>query len=122
MSNRFTDNVTPLDAATLNQFENDLTALIEETGKWKFYAWTYKSECSSDKVVSCVKSDHGLTTVKGAVIVPRSTATSTSGLSGYSNVTSGTCRYGVTVSGTTVYVAFDDGTFKKGFYGLIYGE
>lgn len=30
MSNRFTDNVTPLDAATLNQFEEDMKQYAEE--------------------------------------------------------------------------------------------
>lgn len=90
--------------------------------RWKCYSWVYTSECSSDKVVSCSKSTHGLNTVYGAILIPRSTATSTSGLSGYANVTSGTCRYGVTVSGTTVYATFDDGVFKHGFYALIYGE
>ncbi len=31
MSNRFIDNVTPLDASTLNKFEDDLKAFAEKT-------------------------------------------------------------------------------------------
>ncbi len=87
----------------------------------KFYEWIYPYECASDKVVSCTKSIHGINTVKGAIVVPRALATSISDLSYYSNITTGTNRYGVTISGTTVYVAFDDGTFVHGFYCLIYG-
>lgn len=30
MSNRFVDNVTPLDGATLNQFEEDMKRYVEE--------------------------------------------------------------------------------------------
>ena len=33
MSNRFTDNVTPLNAATLNQFEEDMKQYAEEQGE-----------------------------------------------------------------------------------------
>lgn len=89
---------------------------------WKFYSWVYTSECASDKIVTCTKTTHGLNTVYGATVVPRSTATSTNDLSYYSNITTGTCRCGVTISGTTVYVAFDEGTYVNGFYCLIYGE
>lgn len=91
------------------------------SGTINFFSWVYTSQCASDKIVSCTKSTHGLSTVKGAIVIPRSTATSKSALSGYDNITLGTCRYGVTISGTTVYIAFDDGTFVNGFYCLIYG-
>lgn len=100
----------------------DLTDLIPHVKNHKFYFWSYTSSCSADKTVSCTKSTHGLSLVKGAIVIPRSKATSTSGLSGYGNITSGTNRTGVTVSGTTVYVCFDDGTYKNGFYCLIYGS
>ena len=86
-----------------------------------YYSWKYTGRCVSDLVVSCTKTIHGLNQGLGAIVTPLSNATSTSGLSGYSNITSGTNRYGVTISGTTVYIAFDDGTFEKGFYCLIYG-
>ncbi len=99
----------------------DLVDAITHVSSHKFYFWKYTSSVSADAVVSCAKSTHGLSTVSGAIVVPRSTATSTSGLSNYSNITTGTNRYGITISGTTVYVAFDDGTFKNGFFCLIYG-
>jgi hypothetical protein len=35
MSNRFVDNVTPLDAATLNQFEEDMKQYAEEQAETK---------------------------------------------------------------------------------------
>lgn len=100
----------------------DLTDLIPHVKNHKFYFWSYTSSCSADKTVSCTKSTHGLSSVKGAIVIPRSKATSTSGLGGYGNITSGTNRTGVTISGTTVYVCFDDGTYKNGFYCLIYGS
>ena len=37
MSNRFVDNVTPLNAATLNQFEDDLKAYVNDTIKQSLY-------------------------------------------------------------------------------------
>lgn len=89
----------------------------------KFYFWTYTSSISDDNVVTCTQSTHGLSSVKGAVVFPRSTATSASSLSGYTNVTNkGYQSVGVTISGTTVYVAFDYGTYQKGFHCLIYGS
>lgn len=100
----------------------DLTDLIPHVKNHKFYFWSYTSSCKADKTVSCTKTTHGLSSVKGAIVIPRSTATSTSGLGGYGNITSGTNRTGVTISGTTVYVCFDDGEYKKGFYCLIYGS
>lgn len=89
----------------------------------KFYFYTYTSSISDDNVVTITQSTHGLGTVLGAVVFPRSTATSSSNLSGYTNVTNkGYQSVGVTISGTTVYVAFDYGTYQKGFYCLIYGK
>lgn len=94
----------------------DIVDAITHVSGHKFYFWKYTSSVTADAAPSCTKSTHGLSTVSGAIVVPRATATSTSGLSGYANVTTGTNRYGVTISGTTVYVAFDDGTFKNGFF------
>lgn len=89
----------------------------------KFYFWTYSSSISDDNVVTCTQSTHGLSSVRGAIVFPRSTATSASNLSGYTNITNkGYQSVGVTISGTTVYVAFDYGTYQKGFYCLIYGS
>ncbi|MDE7082514.1 MAG: hypothetical protein K2O89_02265 [Clostridia bacterium] len=89
----------------------------------KFYFWTYSSSCSDDAVYTCTQTTHGLTTIKGAVVMPRSTATSASSLSGYTNVTNkGYQSVGVTISGTTVYVTFDYGTYQHGFFCLIYGS
>ncbi len=99
----------------------DIVDAITHVSGHKFYFWRYTSSVTADAAPSCTKSTHGLNTVSGAIVVPRAVATSTSGLGGYANITTGTNRYGVTISGTTVYVAFDDGTFKNGFFCLIYG-
>lgn len=89
----------------------------------KFYFWTYTSKMQDDIVVSCTQSTHGLKSVSGAIVVPRATATSASNLSGYNHiVNNGHCDYGITISGTTVYVALDYGIFYNGFYCLIYGS
>lgn len=99
------------------------TGKTYDLGGHKFYFWSYTSSISDDNVVTCTQTTHGLTTVKGAVVFPRSTATAASGLSGYTNITNkGYQSVGVTISGTTVYVAFDYGTYQKGFYCLIYGS
>ena len=45
MSTRFVDNVTPLDAETLNQFEDDLRKYAEEQAK----------ESASETILGCVK-------------------------------------------------------------------
>lgn len=92
-------------------------------GAHKFYFYTYSSSISDDNVVTITQSIHGLTSVSGAVVFPRSTATSSSNLNGYTNITNkGYQSVGVTISGTTVYIAFDYGTYQNGFYCLIYGK
>ena len=89
----------------------------------KFYFWTYTSKIQDDIVVSCTQSTHGLTSVQGAIVVPRATATAASSLSGYNHITNnGHTDYGVTISGTTVYIALDYGIFYNGFYCIIYGS
>ena len=99
------------------------TGRTYDLGGHKFYFWTYTSKIQDDIVVTCTQSTHGLTSVKGAIVVPRSTITSSSSLSGYNHiVNNGHHDYGVTISGTTVYIALDYGIFYSGFYCLIYGS
>lgn len=105
------------------QMRDAYTGKTFELGKDKFYLWTYTSSVSDDAVLSCTQSTHGLSTVKGAIVVPRSTMTGTGSLGGYNNiVNNGHHDYGITISGTTVYFCLDYGTFKSGFYCLIYGS
>ena len=105
------------------QMRDAYTGKTFELGKDKFYLWAYTSSITDDAVVSCTQSTHGLSTVKGAIVVPRSTMTGTGSLSGYNNiVNNGHHDYGITISGTTVYFCLDYGTFKSGFYCLIYGS
>lgn len=99
------------------------TGRTYDLGGHKFYFWTYTSKIQDDIVISCTQSTHGLATVKGAIVVPRSTITSSGSLSGYNHiVNNGHHDYGVTISGTTVYIALDYGIFYSGFYCLIYGS
>lgn len=99
------------------------TGRTYDLGGHKFYFWTYTSKIQDDIVVTCTQSTHGLASVKGAIVVPRSTITSSSSLSGYNHiVNNGHHDYGVTISGTTVYIALDYGIFYSGFYCLIYGS
>lgn len=105
------------------QMRDVYTGRTYDIGGHKFYFWVYTGSCSDDAVYSCSQSTHGLTSVKGAIVCPRSTATSASSLSGYTNITNkGYQSVGITISGTTVYVVFDYGTYQKGFYCLIYGS
>lgn len=105
------------------QMRDVYTGRTYDLGGHKFYFWTYTSKIQDDIVVSCSQSTHGLSSVRGAIVVPRATATSASSLSGYNHITNnGHSDYGVTVSGTTVYIALDYGIFYNGFYCLIYGE
>ena len=105
------------------QMRDAYTGKTFELGKDKFYLWTYTSSISDDAVVSCTQSTHGLSTVKGAIVVPRSTMKGTGSLSGYNNiVNNGHHDYGITISGTTVYFCLDYGKFNNGFYCLIYGS
>lgn len=99
------------------------TGRTYDLGGHKFYFWKYTSKISDDIVVSCSQSTHGLSSVMGAVVVPRSTITSSSSLSGYNHVVNnGHHDYGITISGTTVYLVLDYGTFHEGFFCLIYGS
>lgn len=90
----------------------------------KFYFWTYYSSVANDSRVSITSSTHGLTSVSGAIVIPRekSTPGSSGSLSGDKNLINGVSRYGVYISGTTVYVICDTSTLSNGFYCLIYGS
>ena len=85
-----------------------------------FYSWVYYGECKEDSVISCTKSVHGINNVMGAIVVPMSHTTG-GDLNGYDNFAVGNLKYGVLIQYNTVYVALDVGTFKQGFYCLIYG-
>lgn len=90
----------------------------------KFYFWTYYSSVANDSRVSITSSTHGLTSVSGAIVIPRekSTPGSSGSLSGDKNLINGVSRYGVYISGTTVYVICDTSTLSNGFFCLIYGS
>lgn len=88
----------------------------------KFYEWKQEGIISSDAIFTCSQTVHGLLEVAGAVVCPISIAKSTDDLSYYDKITTGNVRCGVTIDGTTVYVALDDGVFVNGFYCLIYGR
>lgn len=90
----------------------------------KFYFWTYYSSVANDSRVSITSSTHGLSSVSGAIVIPRekSTPGSSGSLSGDKNLINGISRYGVYISGTTVYIICDTSSLSNGFYCLIYGS
>lgn len=90
----------------------------------KFYFWTYTSSVGNDSRVSITSTTHGLSTVKGAIVIPRekSTPRSSGSLSGDKNLINGVSNYGVYISGTTVYVICDTSSLSNGFFCLIYGS
>ena len=81
----------------------------------KFYFWTYSSSLGGDQWASISSSTHGLSSVTGAIAIPRATSSS---LSGYPY---NGCLC-VRISGTTVYVGNDNGNVNGGFYCLIFGS
>ena len=81
----------------------------------KFYFWTYTSSLGGDQWASISSSTHGLSSVTGAIAIPRATSSS---LSGYPY---NGCLC-VRISGTTVYVGNDNGNVNGGFYCLIFGS
>lgn len=95
-----------------------------DLGGHKFYFWTYSSSVGNDSRVSITSSTHGLSSVKGAIVIPRETYSSavSGGLSGDRNLINGVSNYGVYCSGTTVYVVCDTSSLSNGFYCLIYGS
>ena len=90
----------------------------------KFYFWTYTSSVGNDSRVSITSTTHGLSTVNGAIVIPRekSTPGSSGSLSGDKNLINGVSNYGVYISGTTVYVICDTSSLSNGFFCLIYGS
>lgn len=86
-----------------------------------FYFWEYSSKVSEDSVVTLLKSQHGLSKVKGAILVPKSHTTG-GNLGGYNNFAEGDLKYGILISSDNVYVALDVGVMKKGFYCFVYGD
>lgn len=90
----------------------------------KFYFWTYNSSVSNDSRVSISSSTHGLTSVSGAIVIPKEKSTNGEGsnLNGDNNLINKRANYGIYISGTTVYVVVDSNGLPNGFYCLIYGK
>ena len=99
-----------------------VSAKYPERDYTRFYSWVHNGECKEDSVTVCTKSMHGLNNVRGAIVIPISNVTDGGALEKYDNFATGNVKYGVFVQNNTVYVAIDVGTFKYGFYCLIYGE
>lgn len=101
----------------------NIVSLLQHVNSHKFYFWTYSSSVANDSRVSITKSTHGLSTVQGAIVIPKekSTTGQSSSLSGDKNLVNGVSNYGVYVTGTTVYVICDTSTLSNGFFCIIYG-
>lgn len=93
----------------------NLVDLIPYIANHKYYVWTYTSSLGGDAWASITSTTHGLSSISGAVAIPRSTSSS---LSGYSY---NGCLV-VRISGTTVYVGNDNGSASSGFYCIIFGS
>lgn len=101
----------------------NIVSLLQHVNSHKFYFWTYSSSVANDSRVSITKSTHGLSTVQGAIVIPKEKSTNgqSSSLSGDKNLVNGVSNYGVYVTGTTVYVICDTSTLSNGFFCIIYG-
>lgn len=101
----------------------NIVSLLQHVNSHKFYFWTYSSSVANDSRVSITKSTHGLSTVQGAIVIPKEKSTNgqSSSLSGDKNLVNGVANYGVYVTGTTVYVICDTSTLSNGFFCIIYG-
>lgn len=101
----------------------NIVSLLQHVNSHKFYFWSYSSSVANDSRVSITKSTHGLSTVQGAIVIPKEKSTNgqSSSLSGDKNLVNGISRYGVYVTGTTVYVICDTSTLSNGFFCIIYG-
>lgn len=101
----------------------DLTDLIPHVKNHKFYFWKRTTSVSNDSRVSITKTTHGLSTVTGAIVIPREKGTNGEGssLSGDNNLINKRANYGIYISGTTVYVVVDSNGLPHGFYAIIYG-
>lgn len=101
----------------------DMVDAISHVINHKFYFWKYTSTVANDSRASITKSTHGLSTVTGALVIPRENSIYGDGssLSGDNNLVNKKSNYGVYISGTTVYVICDTSTLAHGFFCLIYG-
>lgn len=101
----------------------NIVSLLQHVNSHKFYFWTYSSSVANDSRVSITRSTHGLSTVQGAIVIPKEKSTNgqSSSLSGDKNLVNGVSNYGVYVTGTTVYVICDTSTLSNGFFCIIYG-
>lgn len=100
------------------------TGRTYDLGGHKFYFWTYNSSVSNDSRVSISSSTHGLSSVSGAIVIPKEKSTNGEGsnLNGDNNLINKRANYGIYISGTTVYVVVDSNGLPNGFYCLIYGS
>lgn len=101
----------------------DLTDLIPHVKNHKFYFWKRTTSVSNDSRVSITKTTHGLSTVTGAIVIPREKGTNGEGssLSGDNNLINKRANYGIYISGTTVYVVVDSNGLPHGFNCIVYG-
>lgn len=101
----------------------DLTDLIPHVKNHKFYFWKRTTSVSNDSRVSITKTTHGLSTVTGAIVIPREKSINGegSGLGGDNNLINKRANYGIYISGTTVYVVVDSNGLPHGFNCIVYG-
>lgn len=101
----------------------DLTDLIPHVKNHKFYFWKRTASVSNDSRVSITKTTHGLSTVTGAIVIPREKSINgeSSGLGGDNNLINKRANYGIYISGTTVYVVVDSNGLPHGFNCIVYG-
>lgn len=101
----------------------DLTDLIPHVKNHKFYFWKRTTSVSNDSRVSITKTTHGLSTVTGAIVIPREKSINgeSSGLGGDNNLINKRANYGIYISGTTVYVVVDSNGLPHGFNCIVYG-
>lgn len=101
----------------------DMVTLLTHVNTHKFYFWKYTSSVSNDSKVSITNSTHGLSTVTGAIVIPREKSIYGEGssLSGDNNLINKRANYGVYISGTTVYIVVDTNGLPNGFNCIIYG-
>lgn len=101
----------------------NIVELLQHVYNHKFYFWKYTSSVSNDSRASITKTTHGLSTVTGAIVIPRENGLYGEGssLSGDNNLINKRANYGIYISGTTVYVVVDTNGLPHGFFCLIFG-
>lgn len=106
------------------QMRDVYTGRTYDLGGHKFYFWNYSSSVSNDSRVSISSTTHGLSSVSGAIVIPKEKSTTGEGssLSGDNNLINKRANYGIYISGTTVYVVVDTNGLPNGFYCLIFGS